>query len=235
MNRRILRRIFLWLVFGLVVLGCASPVLVTPPPATPGSNPIETIIVQTAVVAQTQTAIVLPPTQTLTATPFPSKTATITPTPTSTVVFLFLTETTSPEDLLTDVAGTDDEETDDEEKDSDFVKPVVVREWACRVISRSPAIGAVIDRGSSFRAIWTVENTGTKTWPIQGVDVVFYNGAGLHEKPYYDIPATVGRGGSVTIVIPLTAPKRQDTFTTRWALKVGDNFFCPLRITIETK
>jgi hypothetical protein len=129
----------------------------------------------------------------------------------------------------------DDEETDDEEKDSDFVKPVVVREWDCRVISRSPAKGAVIPRGSSFNAVWNVENTGTKTWPKRGVDVVFYTGARIHEKAYYDIPATVGKGGSVTIVVPLTAPKRVDTFSTTWVLQVGKKPFCPMRITFETK
>ena len=100
MNRRIVRRISLCLVVGLVILGCATPVLVTPPPSMPAFEPIETIIVQTAAVAQTQTATVLPPTVTATITPLLTKTATITPTPTSTVLFLFPTETPWPEDLF---------------------------------------------------------------------------------------------------------------------------------------
>ncbi|MBN1452708.1 MAG: hypothetical protein JW963_16955 [Anaerolineales bacterium] len=227
MNRRSLRRIFLCLVVGLVILGCATPVLVTPPPSTPALEPIETIIVQTAAVAQTQTATVLPPTTTATITSLPSKTATITPTPTSTVVFLFPTETPWPEDLF------DDEETDD---DDGYEKPVVVREWDCRVLSQSPAKFTVMSGGSTFKAVWTVENTGTKTWPKKGVDIVYRSGAHLQERgAYYDIPTTVGPGGKVTITISMTAPKRPEVYSTRWSLRVGRRDFCPVRFIIEVK
>jgi len=226
MNRRNVRRISLCLVVGLVILGCASPVFVTPLPSTPAFEPIETIIVQTAAVAQTQTATVLPPTATATITPLPTKTATITPTPTSTVVFLFLTETSLP-DLF---------EADDEEGDDGYEKPVVVKEWDCRVLSLSPAKFTVMPGGSTFRAVWTVENTGTKTWPKKGVDIVYHSGAHLQERgAYYDIPATVGPGGKVTISISMTAPKRPEVYSTRWSLRVGKRDFCAVRFIIEVK
>ncbi len=233
MNRRIVRRITLWLIVGIVILGCTSPVLVTPPPSAPVSEPLETIVVQTAAVAQTQTANVLPPTWTATTTHLPTKTPTITPTPTATVLFLPPTKTSLPEGYFDDDDG---EETDGEENDSDYEKPVVVREWDCRFISQSPPKGTVISGGSSFKATWTVENIGTKTWPKQGVDIVYHSGAHLHDgKTYYDIPATTGPGGKVTLTIPMTAPKHAKVYSTRWSLRVGKRDFCSVKFIIEVK
>jgi hypothetical protein len=231
MNGRTVRRISLWLVFVLVILGCASPVFVTPPSSAPVAEPVETIVVQTAAAARTGTAIVLPPTSTATLTPLPTKTVTITPTPTSTVVFLFLTETSLPEGFFDD-----ETETDNEEDASGFQKPEVVREWDCRVTSKSPASGTVIAGGANFRAVWTVENTGTKTWPQKGVDVVYHSGAYLHNlKAYLDIPATIKPGGRVTITIPMTAPKLAETYSTRWSLRVGKKDFCLVKFSIKVK
>ena len=230
MNGRSVRRIFLCLVVGLVILGCATPVLVTPPPSAPALEPVETIIVQTAAVAQTQTASALPPTATATITGLPFKTPTITPTPTATVVFLFPTNTSLPEGLF------DEDENDGEEDGDGYEKPVVIREWDCRVISMSPAKYAVISRGSTFKAVWTVENTGTKTWPKKGVDIVFHSGAHLQVgRAYYDIPATVNPGGKVTISISMAAPKRPETYSTRWTLKVGRTDFCGVRFVIKVE
>lgn len=233
LNRRIVRRISLCLVMGLIILGCASPAFVTPPPSTPLSSSIETIIVHTAVAAQTQTAIVLPPTETLTASPFPTKTVTITPTPTPTIVFLFLTKTSSPEDLLADDEGNGTGGSGG----NGYVKPTATpSEWACRVISRSPAHDTVIPRGTTFRAIWTVENTGTKTWPKKGVDVVYHSGADLRiGKPYIDIPTTVGPGGRITITVTLKAPNYPKVYSTRWGLRVGRTDFCGVKFVIEVK
>ena len=232
MNRRSIRRIILWLVAGIVILGCASPVLITPSPAPVSvSESVGTIVVQTAVVAQSQTARVLPPTWTATTTPLPTKSPTITPTPTATFLFLFPTETNLPNAFFYE-----DEENNDEENDSDYEKPEVVREWACKVISKSPPKGIVFKGGTDFRATWTVENTGTKTWPKQGVDVVYQAGADLVDgKPYFDIPTTVGPGGTVQINITMTAPKRSSDYSTRWTLKVGQTEFCSMRIAFDTK
>ena len=123
------------------------------------------------------------------------------------------------------------EEENGSEEDSDgYEKPVVVREWACRVLSQSPTKGAIITGGTTFRATWTVENTGSKTWPKKGVDIVFQSGAHLQ-----DIPTTVGPGGKVTISIPMIAPKRSEVYSTRWSLKVGRTDFCTVRFIIEVK
>ena len=230
MHRRNVRRITLWLVVVLAILSCASPVLVTPPPSVPISEPVETIIVQTAVVAQTQTARVLPPTWTATTTSLPTKTPTVTPTPTATVLFLPPTATSLPEGFF------DDDEEANGDDDSGYVKPEVVREWDCRVISKSPPMGTVIKGGTDFNAVWVVENTGTKTWPKKGVDLAYHSGAHLHEgKPYRDIPRTIGPGGTIALTVPMTAPKLSKTYSTRWGLRVGRTDFCAAKFVIEVK
>jgi len=234
MNRRMVRRITIWLILGLVILGCATPVMVTPPPSISEPGLVETVIVQTANAAQTQTAIVNPATHTPTLTPSPTKTATITPTPTATILFLFPTATSVPTNTLSSglAGGTGSGNTGD-----GFVKPTAApREWACRILSKSPANGAVLTGGSSFKAIWTVQNTGSKTWPKQGVDVVYASGVRLNSgKPYYDIPYGVSPGGTMTISVTMSIPTRQKDYSTRWTLKVGRTEFCSVRFAFEVK
>ena len=252
MNRRTVRRISLWTIIGLFLWGCASPMFITPPPSSvldPSS--VETVIAGTANAAQTQTAIHIPPTITPTFTPLPTKTITITPSPTATI--LLITETSVPDGSLSEAGGFEgDDETGNLSsgsgsesnstsgvrtfENSDYVKEKVIRPWNCRIVSRYPALGATVTAGKPFRVTWVVENTGSKTWPKQGVDIVFKSGAHLHEgKPYLDIPTTVGPGGRVTITITMYAPKRSEEYSNRWSLMVGKTYFCGMKTRIVVK
>ncbi len=239
MNKRTIRRITMWLILGLVVLGCATPALVTPPPSVSAPGSLETFIVQTGEAAQTGTAFALPPTETPSLTPPPSKTPTITPTATATVLFLFATSTNPTSAFLTsDIADLMTSDANGNNGNGDgYVKPTATpSEWQCRVLSKSPANHAVIIAGTSFKAVWSVQNTGTKTWPKKGVDVVYESGADLNVgRPYYDIPAGVGPGGTVTISVLMTVPKRPKEYNMRWSLKVGQTNFCSVRFVFETK
>jgi len=68
------------------------------------------------------------------------------------------------------------------------------------------------------------------------VDVVFRSGARLNAgKPYYDIPSGVGTGGTVTISVTMTVPKREKDYSTRWALKVGKTEFCAVQFVFSVK
>jgi len=239
MNGRMVRRITLYLGLGLILLGCASPALVTAPPSAPLSEGIETVVVRTAVAAQTQTAVLMPTfTNTPTSTPLPTKTATITPTPTATIIFSFAPKTGPTEEFFGNdgTSGSGGGNNKNDGKNSDFVKTPIVREWACRIISRYPTEGTEFTGGTTFRATWVAENTGSKTWPKQGVDVVYQSGADLVDgKPYYDIPKPVGPGGTVTITLTMNAPKRSSEYSTRWSLMVGKTQFCSVRIAFNTK
>jgi hypothetical protein len=233
MSRRVVRSVTLWLILVSVILGCATPVLVTPPPSLSEPGAVETVIVQTADAAQTQTMIALPPTNTPTLVPLPTRTATLSPTPTATFLFLRPTETSLPEGIFDDDETGNGGGSGDGDSDSSKKTPTP-REWACRVLSKSPANEAVIS-GDSFRAIWTVQNTGTQTWPKKSVDIVYVSGARLNKgKPYYDIPAAVAPGGTVTISVTMYVPRSKD-YNTRWALKIGRTEFCSVRFSFSVK
>ena len=143
MNRRIVRRITIWLVVVVVILGCGTPALVTPPPLHLTRALSKPSLCRRPVAAQTQTALVLPPSATPSLTPPPTKTFTVTPTPTATVLFLIATKTSVP--IATSLfTGGDGNGTgsgnDGSSGGGGFVKPTATpQEWNCRVLSKSPA------------------------------------------------------------------------------------------------
>jgi hypothetical protein len=239
MSRRTVRQITIWLILGLVILSCGTPALVTSPPPAAAPGSVETIIVRTAAAAQTQTLTVVPPSDTPTLTPSATRTPTISPTPTATFLFVIPKGTGLAGTLSTDEAGngTDTGNGNNDNQQNGFVKPTATpSEWACRVLSKSPANNSVLVGGTTFKAVWTVQNTGTKTWPKKGVDVVFGSGAHIHQgKPYYDIPAGVGPGGTVTISITMSVPKYPKDYSSRWSLKVGKTEFCGVRFIFSVK
>ncbi len=242
MNRRNLRRITLWLSLILVILGCGAPTLVTPPPSAPGAGSFETIIAQTAEAAQTQTAIFLPPSATPSLTPAPTKTFTVTPTPTATILFLIQTNTSVPTATSSIVGGGGNSTgsgggSGSGSSGGGFVKPTATpQEWTCRILSKSPDKAVNVLGGSKVKTTWTVQNTGTKTWPKDGVDVVYQSGARLNAgKPYYDIPTGVGPGGTVKISVTMEMPKRPKEYSTRWSLMVGQTQFCSVRFVFNVE
>jgi len=238
MGRRIVRRITLYLSVGLILLGCAPIAPVTSPPSAPRSEGIETVVVRTAAAAQTQTAILFPTaTNTSTSTPLPTKTATITPTPTATIIFSFAPTAGSTEEFFgNDESSGSGGSNKGGGNNANPTKTPVIREWACQVLSRYPKEGTEFIGGTTFRAVWVVRNTGSKTWPKKGVDVVYQSGADLVDgKPYVDIPAAVGPGGTVQITLTMNAPKRSSDYSTRWTLMVGKTQFCSVRIAFNTK
>jgi hypothetical protein len=142
------------------------------------------------------------------------------------------TETSLPEGFFDDDEGTGNGGGDEESDSDGFQK--TPPEWACRVLSKSPTSGAVIS-GDSFKAIWTVQNTGTQAWPKKSVDIVYASGARLnHGKPYYDIPAAVAPGGTLTISVTMYVPRSKD-YNTRWTLKIGKTEFCPVRFAFSVQ
>ena len=232
----------------VAVSSCAPQPLPAPPPeqATLDPGGVATTVAQTAVVAQAQTIAALPPTPTPaepTATATQTRVPTQTPTFTPTVLFLFQTETLDPA-LLAEpttqeiyIAGSEGEDggEDASEEDEKRRYPTPAVDWKCEIVSKSPPKGTVISPRTEFKVRWVVKNTGLRTWPKKGVDVVFKTGGRFHDRAYFDIPKSVPPGGTVTIEITLTTDYRKDTFTTYWALRVGKNDFCVLPITFEVR
>ena len=234
-------RITLWLVLGAVILGCGVPSLVTSPPPQPvAPEAVETIIVQTAAAAQTQTIEVLPPTNTPTLTPLATGTATVTPTPTATFLFLFPTNTSLPDAFLEDEIGDNTSSTSSDSSNSNSnVDDDRIRTrdlWNCRILSKSPANGAVIVGGTRLRTVWVAQNTGSETWPKKSVDILYVGGLKLVKgKSIFDIPRAVAPGDAITISITMDIPKLKGDYQTRWGFKIGRTTFCTVRFSFEVQ
>ena len=235
MNEQRIRQISAWLITALFLLACISPLVAVPVP-TQSSEVLGTMIAQTAGAAQIQTIVYLSslaPTSTSTATSLPTKTPTQTPTLVPIIILPFLvtpqTETPTPTQAASDSSNANP--TDQGNNFSIFTD----KEWVCTVTQKSPPDQAVMDKGQHFNAYWTIVNQGTKTWPNFGVDVVYKAGFRDPGRARQDLASTVIPGGTTTITVPLTAPKKFGTYTSAWSLRVGRTSFCIMKIVIVVK
>ena len=213
-----------WLISLSMVLACVVPSLATPlPPSDPAA--IGTFIAQTVNAASTQTARVLPTsTFTPTTTPTPRNTDTPTPTATATVLFILSSPTSLVIPTFTAVSsggGTSSGTSSDN--------------YACQVVSVSPANGTSFNAREDFDAVWKVKNIGQRSWDKNGVDYFYASGAKLHKVAGYDLNATVAVGATTDIIVDMTAPKDAGSYSTTWTLKASAKTFCnmSLRITVR--
>jgi hypothetical protein len=189
----------------------------TIPTIAPGA--VNTFIVQTANAASTQTAAVEPsPSQTPSATPKPTNTVTISPSPTITYVF-----------VLPGAGGYGTATLPGLSSGTSSSK------YGCSLFSIEPANNTVIAPRTDFEVKWGVKNIGKETWYRATMDYVFYSGAKLHKVASYSIPKGAETGKNVFLTVEMEAFKDKGTYTTRWALKVDDTYFCPLDLTIVVK
>ncbi len=195
----------------LLLISCDVSTLLTPQGPAPAPGAVNTIVVQTAQAAASQTAAALPPTLTPTLTPVPTRTPTQTPLPSPTFLFILSTLTKTP--TLSASAS----------------------DYACQLTGQTPSDGSTMTKKQSFVASWTVENTGQATWDSQSVDFVYVTGAKLATVKATDLPKSVAPGKSVTLSVNMVAPSGADTYKTAWTLEQGKNSFCRLTITIVVK
>jgi Ig-like domain from next to BRCA1 gene len=179
-------------------------------PAAPPPGAVNTIVVQTARAAASQTAAALPPTLTPTLTPSPTRTPTLTPSPSPTFLFLL----SSPTRTATLAASTGD--------------------LGCQLTDQTPADGSTLSKGQTFTATWTVDNIGQSGWDSASVDFVYVTGDKLATVKAVDLPKTVMPGGHVTLKVPMTAPTAAGSYKTAWTLQQGKNKpFCRLTLSIK--
>jgi hypothetical protein len=204
-------RIFSFLIATALVLACAVPALVpaSAPVPTFDPNSIDIVIAQTANAAATQTAQMLPPTLTPTVTLSPTNTATETPTPT--FIFILATPTVP---SATPTLGS---------SDSDY---------ACQIVSQSPANNSGMAKGASFETRWQVINIGKSGWSSDSADYRYASGDQIHKAGIYDFNRSVPPGTSTDIVVAMKAPSNPGTYTTTWNITIGKNRFCAMKLTI---
>lgn len=203
-------KIFALLVATVIMLACAptfAPASVPVPTFDP--NSINTVIVQTAGAAATQTALMMPPTLTPTATLLPA--STFTETPTATFIFILPTLTVPPTLIKPGSSGDD---------------------FECQIISQSPVNNTVIQHSSVFDARWMVANVGKLSWDSNNADYRYTSGTKMHRTGAFDFDQSVSPGGKFEFVIAMQAPTELGTYTTTWKITSGQARFCPMSITI---
>lgn len=205
-----------FLALTLVLISCDLSTLTGPAPiATPIPGLVNTIVVQTAQAAASQTEALAPPTATPSFTPVPTKTPSVTPSPTATFLFLLATRTRTPKPAPTSEVGSGN--------------------YDCSLSDQTPADGSKMTPNQSFVVSWTVQNTGTATWDSNAIDFVYVNGAKLTSAKTADLPETVASGDSVTLKLTMTAPNSTGNYKTAWSLEKGKNDFCRVTISIIVK
>ncbi len=215
LQRRIL---YFLLVITLFVVSCDITTLIKPaaiPTTVQGG--VETIVAQTAAVAASRTAALFTATLTPSFTPFPTNIPSTTPTNTPTFIFFLVSPTSIPGLVITPVTP---------------VTPSSTIDYQCEVTGQSPADGATEASNQNFVAIWTVTNTGRKTWDSTSVDFIYSSGTKFGKSKGADLPNSVGSGQAVSLKITMTAPKNSGSYKTVWALRRGLNEFCSMSLRI---
>ena len=203
-------RTILLMVSIIIVVACAPLLLPSgnAPVPTLAPGELEVIIAQTAAMAASQTAILIPPTLTPTLTPSPTVTASLTPSPTVTFIFILPTLVTNPSG---DSGG----------------------RYSCEIISVSPPYDATLSPGQPFSARWKLKNNGFEPWDGNTVDYLYFSGAKIFEGPSArDFNGSVGVSGIVEIVIKMKAPTEPGSYNTVWKLRAGKEEFCSMKIQI---
>ncbi len=190
-------------------MSCDASSLFTFTAPTPVEGAVNTIVVQTAQAAASQTAAAMPPTETPTLTAVPTQTPSITPSPTPTFIFLLST--------LTSTA------------------PASGGDLACQLTGQNPEDGTIMSKNNRFTASWTVQNTGQATWDPRSVDFVYVSGVKMASVRAADLPKSVAPEKSITLTLTMTAPSTPGKYKTVWTLQQGKNAFCKLSLNIIVK
>ncbi len=210
-------RYLFWLTALVAVMACV-PTVAAPSVPTIDPNAIGTFIVQTSNAAATQTSAVLPTLTPTVFTPTPTSTDTPEPTATSTVIFVFFTPT--PTLGLQPTSG------------SSGGSATSSKPYACDVLSVTPPNGTKYNNRVDFDAKWKVKNIGKNIWDKNSVDYLYSSGSKFHKVAGYDLSKTVNVGETAELIVDMLSPKNPGTYTTNWTMRIGDEKFCTLSLTI---
>jgi hypothetical protein len=105
---------------------------------------------------------------------------------------------------------------------------------ACAIVSQSPASGAVFKVREDFDLVVKVKNTGTKDWDKHVVDYFYVSGTKLQSYvDIIDMPDSVVSGSEITLIIDMTAPDKEGTYTASWAIGEGSTKYCTVNVSIK--
>jgi hypothetical protein len=226
-----MKKKFSLIVLLFVTLACATSPSVDIPQQPVDVNALETIIVQTAGAAQTQTARANP-SATLTPTTTPTRIPTITPSPTVTFIYLLPTLTPVPTQTPIGYIASGGGGASGTQDSSKFRTP---EPWACIVQSTEPPRWATLQKEQVFYAYWTVLNYGTKNWTRTTIDLVYTGGYRHDGTKIIDITEFASPGTTARVGARFVAPKAAGEYQSFFVLKVGNTTFCSMKISFVIK
>src|SRR5689334_7969740 len=209
MIRRTNRTVALLLILA-AMLGCV-PALTPAAVPTYDPNSINTIIVETANAALTQTALFTTPSSTPTATATFTHTPTETPTTIPTILILVSTPTvfvSTPQ-----VSGTNDQ-------------------FGCTILSQSPGDGSGFSAGIEFTVTWQLVNSGKQPWSSANADIRYLSGQKMYVQRTYDLNNDVAPNGQYTVTVQMKAPAEGGSYTTTWVLRTKEDQYCKMSVSI---
>lgn len=181
---------------------------------------------------ETPTVRIISSTPTETLTPQPSTlTPTMTATMTATVTIIVMdtaTKMVSPTLTPTDAFTSTPLAT--------WVNPIIRTEvpppYQCIIISKSPRSNTYMQPGEDFDSIWTLENTGSKTWWVAEVLARYRNGTAMHKADAYNIGHDVKSLETITVTADMIAPVQPGAYTAIWTLSREGSDFCWFSVNI---
>ena len=92
-----------------------------------------------------------------------------------------------------------------------------------------------MDPRDDFDAVWRVRNNGQRTWDRTSIDFIYDSGDRIHKVAGYDLNSNVRTGDTTDLAVDMAAPRDPGTYSTNWTLRVGDNEFCRMSLTIVVR
>ncbi len=209
MKRRNGRVVTVFLI-AVIMLACVPTLGSGAPVPTFDPNAINTIIIETANAALTQTALFTTPSSTPSATPTSTATSTETPTPIPTIVIQLFTPTVATP--IPQVSGD---------------------KFDCFIMLKSPMDGFGFSAGIEFTATWDVVNTGSEEWDASSADIRYQSGTKMHVQSVYDLDHNVPPGQQYTVIVKMKAPTESGSYSTVWAIRTKAAEYCRMGISIK--
>ena len=212
---------------------CGIPTASSGPISSPDPDTVQSIIVNTAAAAQTQTAAVASPTSS------PTYTPTVTPLPTGTMPptpELFVYSTSTPPVLL----GSGDDANGIGEILPTATKGPEIHNYKgtldCAWVGQSPSDGTVFKPRQKFTVVWTIKNTGTAAWKRHTIDYRYLGGDKFHDKKSrYDMNYILDPGETIDIKVDMHAPKTSGSYETTWVVGLNTEVLCKMTLAIVVR
>ncbi len=80
---------------------------------------------------------------------------------------------------------------------------------------------------------WKLKNTGDLAWDPSTVEFGYLGGQRMYVDPSFtNLQTRVEHLDQVAVFADMVAPKRPGSYTTIWALRQGDDYFCRVSVSI---